>query len=123
MTKLYLILCLEHLDTTIQPVTHIKTAITIKCNAYWTVELTSSPPILAKGGEECTGHLEYSNMMVCIVRYIYTVMCNVYSLGSSQFPRPNIATKLPEVVTIGVQDLNLLVAPFTHIDIPLAVKV
>ena len=63
------IIYLEHLDTVIQPVTHIKKAITIKHNAAWMIEFTSSPPISANGGEECTRQLEYSNTMVSIVRY------------------------------------------------------
>ena len=115
---------LEHLDAIIQPVTHKKKAITIKHNAAWTIEFTSSPPTLAKGGEECTGQLEYSNTMVSIVRYIYIVVCNVYSPRSVKFPWSTLVTKLPEVamIIVGVQDLNSIVAPFTHIDIPLAIQ-
>ena len=61
------ILCLENLDTMVQPVTYIKKAITIKYNATWTIEFTSSPPMPAKGGEEGTRQQEYSNTIVSIV--------------------------------------------------------
>lgn len=55
---------LEHLNTIVYPVTHIKKPITIKQNATWTTEFTSSLPVLAKGSEECARQLEYSNTMV-----------------------------------------------------------
>ena len=62
----YIMLRLEHQDTVIQPVTNVKKTITIKYNAIWLIEFTSSPPILAKGGKECPGQLEYSDTMVSI---------------------------------------------------------
>ena len=95
---------------------------TIKHNATWTIEFTSSPPFLAKGGEKFTRQLEYSNTMVTIVRYIYIVVGNVYSLRLVKFPWSTLQIKLPEVEVVGIQDLNLVVSMFTHIDIPLAVK-
>jgi len=63
----YIILCLEHLDIIVKPVTQIKKTITIKYNATWTKDFISSLHTLAKGGEECTGQLEHSNAMVSMV--------------------------------------------------------
>ena len=83
------------------------------------IEFTSSLPKLAKGSDECTRQLEYSNIMVSVVQYIYTIVYNVYPPRLVQNPW---RTKLPEVAAVGVQDLNSVVAPFAHIDIPLAVE-
>ena len=108
------LLCLEHLDTSIQPVTHIKKAITIKHNAMWITEFTSSPPFFAEGGQKFTRQLEYSNTMVSTDQYIYTVVGNVYSLRAVKLPWPTLQIKLPEVEVVEVKDLNSVVHS-THV--------
>jgi len=74
----------------------------------------SSPPFLAKGSKKFTRQLEYSNTIVITVRYIYTVVGNMYSLRAVKFPWHTLRIKLPEV-EVGVQDLNSVVSIFTHI--------
>jgi len=48
--------------------------------------------------------------MVTIVRYIYTVIGNVYSRRLVKFLGPTLQIKLPEVEVVGVKDLNLVVS-------------
>ena len=88
----------------IKPVTHIKKAITIKHNAMWITEFTSSPHFLAKGGRKFTRQLEYSNMIIITVQYIYTVVGNMCSLRAVKFPWHTLRIKLPEVEVVGVQE-------------------